>query len=277
MKFIFFCSVLTATLASIDANFQGFTTLNDTIPNEISEAYMANLTKNSIRSRVFFGQRATPNQFPFAVWLNLLIGNRITNCGGSLISRNFVLSAAWCVTYNGLTGIDVHLGSIDITAFPFKTSADAFVSHEAYNVSPRMNDISLIRMRLSVMNPVAALPTRQMTSILLGYERYALSVAGWGYTEYGVPTSQFLLYINETDTALTSCEAPNQTNSTLICGKGNGRNTAAYSDFGGPLLLDDKLFGIYSYTIGSGYYYNRFTRIDRYLDWISYYTGIKIQ
>lgn len=276
MKVLLFCSILVASLAVDAVEFQGLITLNEVIPNDISDAYMANITKNSIRARVFYGQRAAPNQFPFAVWLNLLFGTGITHCGGSLISRNFVLSSARCVTDTSLKGIDVHLGSIDINAFPFKTSADAFVSHEAFSAQTAMNDISLIRMRLSVMNPVARLPRREMASMLLGYEKNSLSVAGWGYSENG-PISQYLLYINQVDTALTSCGFSNQSYSNLICAKGNGRNTAAFGDFGGPVLFNDQLFAIYSFTVDKDYFYDLCTRIDPHLYWISYYTGIQIQ
>lgn len=276
MKIFYLCSFFIASLAAVVANSTQLIPLKETIPDEIGSAYMANLTRKSIKSRILYGYRATPRQFPYATWLNLLVDQKIEHCGGSLISRNFVLSAARCVQSSQLRGIDVYLGSIDMTAFPFKTSADAFIAHEAYNPQTNLNDISLIRMRLFVMNPVAKLPTRDTKSWVRGAEVLVdLLVAGWGLTENGV-VSQYLLYTPEMDLSVWGCGISFTYSTPLICAMGLWPiSSAAPGDVGGPMELYGLLFGITSFVTDEGR--NGFTRIDHFLDWISYYTGIQVE
>lgn len=50
-------------------------------------------------SRVFAGTAASIGQFPFVVYLQSLLfdGNTTVECGGALISDNYVITAAQCV------------------------------------------------------------------------------------------------------------------------------------------------------------------------------------
>lgn len=281
MKLFYLCYFLFLGLAAVEANGPQLIPLKETIPDDIASEYMAKLTKNSSkRSRIRYGTRVSPGQFPYATWLNLLVGQKIEHCGGSLISRNFVLSAASCLHSTQLRGIDVYLGSIDMTAFPFKTSADAYISHEEYNPQTHLNDISLIRMRLFVMNPVAVLPKRVDTSWGFGAMVYGLDVAGWGLNEKGV-VSQYLVYTNLIDLPGSACGTSSWINSSIICGSSyydidrNSRRAAA-GDIGGPMEISyGYFFGVTSFLTDGGYH--GFTRVAYFLDWISYYTGIRIE
>lgn len=51
----------------------------------------------SVSPRITGGAQATPHQFPYQVGLIIITSKGITFCGGSLISRTTVLTAAHCV------------------------------------------------------------------------------------------------------------------------------------------------------------------------------------
>lgn len=48
-------------------------------------------------NRITGGSEVTPNSIPWQVALMIQVGERTVYCGGSLISRNFVLTAAHCL------------------------------------------------------------------------------------------------------------------------------------------------------------------------------------
>lgn len=270
-------------LKSVDIveSSQGLIPIPGVIPDHLTEEFNANLTRNSIRSRIINGQFARENQFPYAAWINILDKIGIFNvCGGSLITPKFVLCAAHCVDFDELEGIDVYLGSIDRYAFPVKVTADAFVFNPAFSSTTFQHDLSLIRLKMSVLNPVATLPRRFYNNYPFDNENYNLQVAGWGLTEPGSTgyVSRYLMFANLTARPPSLCFA----GATVICANGIGITGTAPGDSGGPLLYNGILVGIVSYSVvkefpeEEGEEVDGFTRVDRYLDWIASYTGITI-
>ena len=70
----------------------------------ISNVYARNESK--IEPRIVGGHDAERGQFPFYVYLKF----PQSICGGSLISSQWVLTAAHCL--KGITSLEVHLGSL---------------------------------------------------------------------------------------------------------------------------------------------------------------------
>lgn len=70
------------------------------------------LNEFTIDTRVVQGQNATKGQFPFYVFLKIQIGNAYAACGGSLISDDWVVTAAHCLY--GASNAEVHLGSLRV-------------------------------------------------------------------------------------------------------------------------------------------------------------------
>lgn len=62
-----------------------------------------------IESRIVGGSAASRGQFPFYVFLEVQLDRRV-RCGGSLISREWVVSAGHCL--KGAKSAKVHLGSL---------------------------------------------------------------------------------------------------------------------------------------------------------------------
>ncbi len=55
------------------------------------------LSNRSSQDRIVGGTEAQPHEFPWQAWLLLTSGNSQFACGGSLISNQWILTAAHCV------------------------------------------------------------------------------------------------------------------------------------------------------------------------------------
>lgn len=65
-----------------------------------------------IEPRILKGQDAVRGQFPYYVFLDIESPDGGSTCGGSLISNEWVVTAAHCLVNS--TGIEVHLGSLRV-------------------------------------------------------------------------------------------------------------------------------------------------------------------
>lgn len=111
--------------------------------------------------RIINGHIDTQNQFPWQAHIQASYSNSptINNCGGSIISNTYVLTAADCVL-NAKT-LKINLGSTYLST-PAKTIySNSFFIHSHYNPNYFQNNVALIRL------PEALKFTSTMTAIRL--------------------------------------------------------------------------------------------------------------
>ncbi|XP_053674803.1 collagenase-like [Anopheles nili] len=234
--------------------------------------------------RVVNGETASLGQFPYQVRLtvNLANGQRAL-CGGSLLSDEWVLTAAHCV--QKAKSLDVHLGAVD---FDDKTNdgrvvlvSENFFAHEKYNPLFVVNDVALVKLPEKVqfndrVKPVA-LPSGNSD-----YTERPVVVSGWGLMKTGGEVAQELQYATLKVITNVECSktfSPLVVRKSTVCARGDEKQSPCNGDSGGPLVLADEktLVGVVSFGHALGCergFPAAFSRVTSYRDWVKKHTGL---
>ncbi|MEE6478135.1 hypothetical protein FKM82_011752 [Ascaphus truei] len=237
------------------------------------------ITDQEGNPRVVGGYPAPLKSWPWIV--SLQTKKKKHFCGGTIIHRKWILSAAHC---------DFRLGSdrvfVGQTDFSRRESVEAFVKksyvHKRYHPEhiPPTNDLVLLELKtpltLGVSVAVICLPKKDEY-----FRNSSCIVAGWGFTNPHIP--QYTLFLQQAKVPLLSkrfCKSYWGTDITdhNVCA-GSAGATSCMGDSGGPLICkvhdQYKLIGVVSW--GSDKCDTKapavYTSVSAYMDWISYYIG----
>ncbi|XP_018563532.1 brachyurin [Anoplophora glabripennis] len=243
--------------------------------------------------RIIGGEEATPHEFPFQVAL-VINGNSF--CGGSLISSNYVLTAAHCAI--AITTVDVILGAHNVTVAEdsqvYLTGTEVIL-HENYNLVTFQNDIALIKLSESVTlnDYIQTVPLPSRNDANKTYDDEIVTSIGWGLTKDldHTPTlrdiSPVLRYVEVEVHDLDDCRDYYNRNiynityvtSLNICTSGYRNKGTCSGDSGGPLILNGVQIGLVSIgtTLCELCSPSVFTDLGKHLDWIVEHSDVVIQ
>ncbi|KAJ8918100.1 hypothetical protein NQ315_011557 [Exocentrus adspersus] len=226
--------------------------------------------------RVIGGEEVTPNSRPFQVAL-IIDGSHF--CGGSLISRTFILTAAHCI--EGKAYFQIILGAHNIREVEptqvVVTSTNSIV-HPRYNPVNLNNDIGLIRMPnpIVVNNNIQTIALAPSNSGSFLYDKATLS--GWGRlsdSSSSIASTLHLAYLDVTDNLYCSRSYGSEVViESTICTDGVGLFHVVGGcdgDSGSPLVIDDMQIGVVSFIANSGCERGLptgYARVSSYTDWI---------
>ncbi|KAM5338614.1 granzyme B-like [Glossophaga mutica] len=218
------------------------------------------------------GHEAKPHSHPYMAFLSIQDEKTTTTrrCGGILVQKNFVLTAAHC---NGRS-INVTLGAHNIQQ-PEKTQqvirVRRAVPHPDYNAKHISNDIMLLQLEKNIK------PTNAVKPLCLPRGKNRLcpgqkcTVAGWGKVAPHGRSSDTLREVELTVQKDTVCEKLfNSYNRTIqLCVGNPAENKASFQgDSGGPLMCHNSIQGIVSYGFRNGTPPRVFTKTSSFLTWI---------
>nr|XP_022915432.1 venom protease-like [Onthophagus taurus] len=251
---------------------------------------------NSTDFRVVGGTPAKLGQFPWMVALGYRNSKNENQprwlCGGSLITKKHVLTAAHCVKgrddlYLARLG-ELELYSDTEGANPIDVPIIDKVIHADYNTMHYTNDIAILTLANKVEHP-SVWPICLPTSPSLRsqkFVKYYGFVAGWGSIYFNGPSSSTLQYASVPIVSTETCKAAFSKikqaiidDNVLCAGYPDGSKDSCKGDSGGPFMLPRQengqfvyyLFGVVSYGVKCAEpgYYGVYSSTGAFFDWIT--------
>ncbi|XP_055643459.1 serine protease easter-like isoform X2 [Toxorhynchites rutilus septentrionalis] len=249
-----------------------------------------------LNQMIYNGDEADLDQYPWTVLIKHNDDdNEIFNCGGSLINKRYVLTAAHCIP--NIAG--VRLGEWDVRSDPdciivegVKRCATPIIDVGIERISIHINytrrisaggkiDLALLRLNQDITfgNYVRPICLPAANFDIQPKPNRTMFVAGWGLTEESVKSSR-KLYADLKSVDLDECRrllnAPLiKIDDTIICALGSDGKDSCQGDSGGPLMEASKtelgvfLRGIISKGLSCGSPIPGFyTNVRKQLDWI---------
>ncbi|XP_073685216.1 coagulation factor IXb [Garra rufa] len=259
--------------------------------NNITSLFPTQPSKNATNTdhRIVGGNEATPGEIPWQVVFMEKV-NKIAFCGGSLLSEQWVITAAHCV--DGKVGsFFIRVGEHDVSKNEGRESDHGIAE---YHIHPRYNsqrslynhDIALLKLKGPVKFSDYALSiclgSKDFTENLLRSAENSL-VSGWGRLRYGGMESKTLQKVELPYVDRTECKGSSTDTISrfMFCaGYSTVRKDSCQGDSGGPHATRYQntwfLTGIVSWgeECAKEGKYGIYTRISRYMYWISNITGI---
>ncbi|XP_037775525.1 venom protease-like [Penaeus monodon] len=236
-------------------------------------------------NRIVNGSAASDGEYPYQVALIIPIGNKTILCGGSIIKRRWILTAAHCFydeNNNIATSIEVRYGSIDGRMGTSLTST-SFIIHPKYKPGRHANDIGLVKLPEALQfedNPTV-LPICLALEEDDRFKRKAVAT-GWGRISFGGSIVNILREVELDLIPVSVCGSKIKLpldSSKVLCALTPYKDTCQ-GDSGGPLVVrisEERWVQVgivsYGYECARPDHPGVYTRVSAYLDWISGSTG----
>lgn len=238
--------------------------------------------------RIINGEIATALEFPYMAGVLLHYDTGNSWCGGSLISINFVLTAANCVDV--APSASVLLGASNQHNIEANIRVQSINIHPGFDFSQSLNDIATLHLmwpaELSSTIGLVRLPNRRQVQST--FENQQGTVSGWGRTEtagtQAIPT-QFLRFLRSPVITNLSCRIrfPNDIHASSVC-TDPADGTPCTGDHGGPLMIVEAdgrrtQIGVFSFhfSLGCGLGWPAvYSRVTSYLDFIEQNSDVRI-
>nr|AAO21124.1 elastase B [Danio rerio] len=235
-----------------------------------------------IVTRVVGGVDVRPNSWPWQISLQYKSGsNWYHTCGGSLIDKQWVLTAAHCISSSRINRVLLgkHSMSQEETSVVMGWK---IIVHEAWDSFTIGKDIALIKLEIAVTigTPITPACLPEAGDVLP--HNAPCYVTGWGRFYINGPLADILqqafLPVVDHATCSKSDWWGSQVTTSMVCAGGDGVVAGCNGDSGGPLNCAGsdgawEVHGIVSFGSGLSCNYNKkptvFTRVSAYSDWIS--------
>jgi tryptase len=247
------------------------------------------------RGRIVGGVAADPNEWPWQVRLFNPEDDDEGYCGGSLIARQWVLTAAHCTYQDGafLDEIVIGYGSNELGKLS-RIASGKVIPHAEYDAATFANDIALIKLAKPakiITGTTIDLPRQGSLGHLAGKTAW---LTGWGhlydpkqlaekYPDGDIPSGELVpAKLQEVDVVIQDDGACLKSNGgapypegQLCAGHDLGGKDSCYGDSGGAMVIADdrgtwRQAGIVSWGQGCAQpgQFGFYTRTDYHRDWI---------
>ncbi|KAK7151585.1 hypothetical protein R3I94_008044 [Phoxinus phoxinus] len=223
----------------------------------------------STGDRIIGGYECPPHSQPWQVYIR----NGHYMCGGSLIDKRWVVSAAHCKLSKG-NQIVIYLGKHNISGTEGteqRIEAERLIYYSKYNDTLHNHDIMMIKLRTPAILNKYVKPIRLATSCTSAGEQCLVS--GWGDT--GGHTASVLQCLNLPVLSRAKCRrayGAKITENMFCAGFMEGGKDSCQGDSGGPVVCNRELKGVVSWGNGCALpgFPGVYTEVCRYTHWIKF-------
>ncbi|XP_053687232.1 brachyurin-like [Sabethes cyaneus] len=235
--------------------------------------------------RITNGREATPGQFPYQVALLSQFVDSTALCGGSILTNNYILTAAHCVedALGGTAVVGAHNRMADEESQQrIGYGADGVILHPEYSVTDLRNDVALVHLNSAIEFNERVQPTRlPAADDNRTFSGMTGTVSGFGRTSDSVQTpSTVVMFTSNPIITQATCLGSWGSDSSLIqeqniCLSGAGGRSTCSGDSGSPLTVTSGgsilQVGIASFTSEMGCAIgipSVFARVSFFREWI---------
>lgn len=225
-------------------------------------------------SRIVGGASVRIEHFPWQVSMTYFRNHR---CGGSIVSAQYVLTAAHCTYRATRSAIGIRAGTSYRNSGGIQVRVLDVVEYPQYTSLSNDFDISLIRLVGNLPFGATIQPITMAAANSVLAPGSSVVISGWGDTgETKDSAAYFLQHVSVPVVDSHVCVAAYQRhaaiNSNMICAgfNGIGGKDACQGDSGGPMVFGQTLHGIVSFGIGCARpnYPGVYTKVAAYRPWI---------
>ncbi|XP_046403906.1 trypsin-1-like [Ischnura elegans] len=209
----------------------------------------------TLDGRIVGGEDAAPGEFPYQLSLR---SDGYHMCGASILSEDWAVTAAHCVHDKGDNSLQLMAGSLDVDEGDIY-DVTYFTVHPNYDPAARNYDWDMALLKVST--PFVFSST--VSPIALPAEGEELDVgtmvviSGWGDVREGGNIAKFLQKVtvpvyDQHECFLDYITDGGITDQMFCAGVKEAGKNSCNGDSGGPVVTNDKLYGIVSWGIGCG-------------------------
>lgn len=232
------------------------------------------VTAHAFETKIVGGENAQAGEFPYIVSLQ---NSRGHFCGGTLIRKDWVLTAAHCVASGAPRTVVVGLYDQKDTSKAESFGVSQVISHPDYDASTMDHDYALIRLN----GEAKAAPLTLNQVELEGTP--TLTVAGWGVTrEGGYSLPRILQKVSVPMVTREACDKayPGEITDRMLCaGLPQGGKDSCQGDSGGPIVTqvngELSLVGVVSWGEGCARAnkYGIYSKVSAGYEWVNNTVG----
>ncbi|XP_076231300.1 trypsin-7 [Calliopsis andreniformis] len=235
----------------------------------------------SPESRIIGGEKAAIEKYPFVVSLQnngTFFGHDVEHfCGGGIVGEKWIITSAQCALSIRSKGFHVRAGTPHYHENGDIYEVQSVAIHPAFNKFNYDFDAGLVQLSRSIKFDKTKQPIKLPNVHSKVRDGSKVRVFGWGASKLLGPVSEELLCSTMQKINNEECQRVSEGDiltPRMFCALSD-TTSACVGDSGSPLVSNDTLFGVASWSRSCAFKYpTAYTAIAEVKDWITEVTGI---